>query len=94
MNSGTQNLNLIDCEAGEKIYCFFSLSANLSYQRLEIFTSTRVEFGIGTGADSSRKIHVSISFTSCITMDEVWSVAVPVSTVHTESLCEIIYKFS
>lgn len=47
--------------------------------------SIRVDPGIGTGADSKRKIHVSISFTSCITIDDVCSVAWLVSTVHTLS---------
>lgn len=49
-------------------------------------TSIRVEPGIGTGADSNRKIQVSISLTSCKTIDDVWSVGWPVNTVQTLSL--------
>lgn len=46
----------------------------------------RVEFGIGTGADNNRKIHVSISLTSWMTIDDVASLAEPVRTDQTESL--------
>jgi hypothetical protein len=49
-------------------------------------TSMRVELGMGTGADSNRKIHVSISFASWITIEDVNSEADPVKTDHTESL--------
>lgn len=42
--------------------------------------------GIGTGAERSFSIHVSISFTSCITIDDVVSVANPVKTFQTLSL--------
>lgn len=48
--------------------------------------SILVEPGIGTGADNNLKIHVSISLTSWITIDDVCSVGEPVSTVHTLSL--------
>ena len=46
---------------------------------------------MGTGAESNRNIHVSISFTSCITIDDADSVAKPASTDHTESLWIIIF---
>lgn len=36
--------------------------------------SIRVDPGTGTGADNKRKIHVSISLTSCKAIDGVWSV--------------------
>lgn len=48
--------------------------------------SIRVDPGIGTGADSKRNIHVSISLTSCSTIDGVWSIDCPVIIVHTLSL--------
>jgi hypothetical protein len=41
---------------------------------------------MGTGADNSLNIHVSISFTSWITIEDVFSVGAPVNTVHTPSL--------
>jgi hypothetical protein len=50
------------------------------------FTSIRVELGIGTGEESRRSIHVSISFTSCITIDEADSLVEPDKIDHTESL--------
>ena len=52
-------------------------------------TSIRVEFGMGTGAESKRNIHVSISFTSCMTIDDAESVTAPVKTDHTESLSKL-----
>jgi hypothetical protein len=57
----------------------------------KFITSIRVELGIGTGADSKRKIHVSISFTSCITIDDADSAAEPDKIDHTESLWKILF---
>lgn len=59
-------------------------------------TSTRVEPGTGTGVESRRNIHVSISRTSCNTIDGVASLAWPVNTVHTLSrliFCEAPTRF-
>lgn len=42
--------------------------------------------GIGTGADSNFNIHVSISRTSCKTIDDAPSPAWPVNTLQTLSL--------
>ena len=49
-------------------------------------SSSLVLPGTGTGAESNRRIHVSISFTSCTTIVGVLSYACPVSTDHTVSL--------
>lgn len=49
-------------------------------------TSTLVFPGTQTGADNNRRIHVSISLTSCITTLETPSCGRPVITLHTVSL--------
>uniref|UniRef100_A0A1B0ADW5 Uncharacterized protein n=1 Tax=Glossina pallidipes TaxID=7398 RepID=A0A1B0ADW5_GLOPL len=59
-------------------------------------TSILVDPGTGTGVDNKRNIHVSISLTSCNTMEEVVSVACPANTVHTLSrvnFCEDPTRF-
>lgn len=48
--------------------------------------SRRVEPGIGTGDDNKRNIHVSISLTSCIAIDDVCSDVCPLNIVHILSL--------
>ena len=57
--------------------------------RGRIASSTRVLPGMGTGALSSRRIHVSMSWTSCITNDDVVSDACPVKRPHTVSLSHL-----
>ncbi len=55
-------------------------------ERGRISSSTRVLPGIGTGALSNRRIHVSMSRTSCNTMEDAVSVVWPVNKPQTESL--------
>lgn len=58
-----------------------------------ISTSTRVFSGTGTGLLNNRNIHVSISRTSCSTIDGVPSSVCPVKTLHTVSLLKIARQF-
>ena len=50
-----------------------------------ISNSSLVEPGMGTGADNSLSIHVSISLTSWSRKDEAVSLLSPVNTPHTQS---------
>lgn len=52
----------------------------------KISTSTLVRPGTGTGALSKRRIHVSISLTSCNIIEGVPSNGLPVNTDQTVSL--------
>jgi hypothetical protein len=83
MNGWTENFDL-----SESIYIHKLLWQNCIYT----FTSIRVELGIGTGDESRRRIHVSISFTSCITIDDADSLVEPDKIDQTESLLRIIER--
>lgn len=68
-----------------------NFNLNPTNQKLDLgkhiwFNNYLVFPGIGTGADSNFKIHVSISRTSCKTIDDAPSPAWPVKTLQTLSL--------